>query len=101
MESTLVNHWVSESTGRPRYCLFLIVSFSSSSQPRGSHGLHHFSNAVGVYAFALLNVRRKELLKSIHEVTNVWNILATCNNNQIESMVTTMSEILGLWVELL
>ena len=42
-----------------------------------------------------------ELFKSVHEITNIRDVIATNNKDKIQGMIAAVSEVFGIWIELL
>ena len=42
-----------------------------------------------------------ELFKSVHEITNIRDIIATSNKDKIQGMIVAVGEVLGICIELL
>ena len=51
----------------------------------------------------LCRVMKEEgkLLKSVHEITNIRNVIATSYKDKIQGMIAAVGEVLGMSIELL
>ena len=62
------------------------------------------SSADGVFALILLSTligKEGGLLQSVHEALNVWNTMTASNYAKVEGMITTVGEVLGIWIKFL